>query len=574
MSWWTSLKEKASAAGNGIVGGAQWFWNNATVANVSSSLFKFTVNTTFHILEQGLALRKAVPTLIYNEQARKVINGMTYVVVHDVLPVVALNTLNSSVQNYFRNGYEENEASAAYSLLVSVLTLGNYLVTAYTWRRGTETFVRVAVLDAFAPAAFNSNRTIMPPSLCDELECNTQRKLKGAGRELGILWANEALIGGISYLPYVGTPVSKALTVVNNGRYINRSVASGCERHKYMEQEFVLALGLTYELASWLMDKGLDATTGPIPYLYLRTLRHILLALSVNLAAHMSLPVVLPKDATIIDPFYYYERSWRFLIDVFWAGLLKRVPIDFKPIPGEAPFLPLSTALQLGTRIFNSDLEREGGTNSYPLARKIKDLIIPPMFRTAYDFPKDPVLAEYWPAIREGAIGIFSAVETHGKTNLVATMAWSPKSAAFILDLKFGIPGKLTKIVLMLSEEKDFWALTHAIRGWFERHPSTTEIRLVQPKTPLLALRDDKPLALPLPISLEPTQTVAAAEQLLSEKPRPPLVEEDVLRLRPVRKAPTVSVDNPLMFMSTRRRRNEVGSKIEEIPDEANLGLH
>ena len=197
MSWWSSFKEKASAAGNGAVNGASWLWNNATIANasaagqglangatwlwnnatlgtISNAAFKFTVNTTFHILEQGLALRKAVPTFLYNKEARQIVNGFTHVVVHDVLPIVTMNVVNNQVQNYFRDGYEENEASAAYSLLISVLTLGNYLVTAYTWRRGTESFVRVAVLDSFAPAAFNSNKAITPPSLCDELACNTK----------------------------------------------------------------------------------------------------------------------------------------------------------------------------------------------------------------------------------------------------------------------------------------------------------------------------------------------------------------------------------------------------------------
>ncbi len=42
------------------------FWSNATLTNISGAAFKFTVNATFHVLKQGLALRKKVPILIYN----------------------------------------------------------------------------------------------------------------------------------------------------------------------------------------------------------------------------------------------------------------------------------------------------------------------------------------------------------------------------------------------------------------------------------------------------------------------------------------------------------------------------
>lgn len=616
MGWWSSLKENASALGNGVANGVRWLWthasvdnakaagtgvvnganwlrNNATLGAISNAAFKFTVNTTFHVLEQVLALKKAVPTLVYNKDARQIVNGFTKIVVRDVLPIVALNVANNQVQKYANDGYDEDESSAAYSLFVNMLSIGSYIVVAYSVRRGSESVARVLALDSFAPAAFNSNKSKMPPSLCDTYECNTQRRLKGLGRELGILLANEAIIWGISYTPYIGSSASTVLTVVNNGRYITRTVTpERCERHKYMEQEFVLALGLTYELASWLLDKGLESTVGPIPYLYLRTLRHILLAFSINLAAHMAVPLVLPKDATIPDPFHYYERAWRFLIDVFWAGLLVRVPIDFKPQPGEQPLIPLATTLQAGTSVFQSDLERIDAGKSHPVVRAMKDLVIPPMFRSSYQFPQDPILAQYWPAIRGGALAVFTGIEVHGKSKKVEVLTWGPSTAAFILNYQLGVPETLTKIAILLSKEKDFWRLTRAIKTWIERHPSTMVDLVEKPKAPLLALLGDKPQVRRAD-SLVSSEEVVPAQQLISEKANATgnsLTPINQLRSKRKEERDETAIDklipdrrpaetgshpeNPMRFMSTRRKKALPSVKIEELPDSPSLVYH
>ena len=572
MGWWLSVKDRASEAGSRALNSAKWFWDNASLSKISSTVFTFSTNTTFHVLEEALALRTAVPTLISNPKARRIVNGMSYLVVHDVLPLVSLNYVNNGVQKYFRDGYDENESSSVYSIFLSALSLGSFIVTAYTWQRGAQTFVRVAVLDSFGPPAFNSNRKGVPPSLCIDYDCNEQRKWKGMGRELGILLANEALISGISYIPYAGPPVAKALTVVNNGRYVTRVVTpERCERHKAMEQEFVVAIGLTFELMCWLMDKGLNATVGPLPFLYLRTLRHIVLAFQVNLAAHMEVPLANPEEATVsFDLFNYYERVWRFILDVFWAGLLKRVPIDFRPEQGVPPFIPLSTFFQVATRMLKSDLEKERLLPSNQLMRTMKDKLLPPMFRSTYDFTRDPVIADYWSEIREGAITTLEMVESYGRTRVVATMAHAPKGVAVLLDLQFGIPAKVTRIALMLSRERDFWDLFDAMKAWFERHNPKVEVRLVTAST-TLPLRCTTTLA-PLPAEPEKPRVISSAAALLSAS-KPVKKEENQIDLsqlvsvaRP-KEYVTVSED---AFFSTRPRRRpkQEPMKIELIDEE------
>lgn len=536
MGWWASLKERVLTAKEQTVKGSQWFWHNAsttlTHSVFKSGLFKFVTNTNFHILEQGLALRKAIPTLVNNQQAHDVLKKMGRLVVNDVIPLVALNAANNAVQNYYHEENDQAQASLPYTVFLGVLTLGNYWVFAYTSKRGVESVVRGLVIDSFAPTAFNSNKVTSPPSVCLEQECNIQRKLKGMGREIGILWANKGLIWGVSCIPYVGSPIAQTLTVLNNGRYVTRAVTpERCERHKYMEQEFVLALGLTYECANRMMNNVLQAyIPGPFPFIYLFLLQNILLQLQVNLAAHMDVPLVEPKNATFHDVFHYYERGWRFFFDVLWAGLLNRVPKDFKPQPGEPPIISLSIVSQFLVRLLNSDLEKLAAIGSTPKAlgspalmikthptmQAVKNLIIPSMFRSTYDFTRDPIIAGYWEIIRADGLSIFNIVEGHEKSSVVATMAWSPNTAAVILDYKIGIPRKLTKIILMLNKEEDFWAFTHALKAWFARH-GTKQKLLAAPAKPLLALRDDKPLE-PLPPPTSKTEVVVPS-QLITGKP-------------------------------------------------------
>jgi len=176
MSLWSSLIDGVKTVRNGVGTGAQWLWENTSLARVAS----YAGNTGFQILEQVLALRKAIPTLFYNPEARKIVNGMAYMAAYDVLPMVNLYAVNKSMQTYFREGHQEDTAwLSAYSIFLSGLTLVDWGVEFYTYQRGIESLIRIQVLASLGPPAFNSNKTTPPDSLCTELKCNTKRKVKG-----------------------------------------------------------------------------------------------------------------------------------------------------------------------------------------------------------------------------------------------------------------------------------------------------------------------------------------------------------------------------------------------------------
>lgn len=556
MGWLSSVVDGVKAIGTGLNNGAKWLWNNVSLSKLTFGAVSYTANTTVQVLEQGIALRDAVPTLINNPQAKKIVNGAGYVLVNDVLPMVAVNFANNAVQNYFsddysgesawfmpyvlglstltvvgchylssylwrkdpkpqgvvdtfissdflpavavdftnnvvqsyfRYGYNKDIAwYAPYALFLSGLTLVDYLVTGYGWRQGAQTLAHAAVLDSLGPSAFNSNKKTLPPSICDKLDCNYKRKIKGWGREPLILMGNDALTYGVSLIPYVGKPLSTVLRVYFNGRYIIRlTTPELCERHKYlaMKPESVLGFGLTSEATNLLMDKILESTVGIPPYLYYRALRHLLMLSHVNVAAHMTLPQMDPKTSSpYSDPFNVYERVNRLLVDIVFDGAMKRIPIDFKPDKDAEPLIPLSPALQFGTMVLNMDLEQEKKAKPSFFKKAVDKafvFVVPSIFRGPDGLINDPIVFMYWPTIRSGAISAAELVEGVGKTKTMATLAWAPKTVAAAVNLKFGIPKKVTRFVLMLSKEEDFWNLVTAFKLWFERHNIKGEAKVI-----------------------------------------------------------------------------------------------
>ena len=92
-------------------------------------------------------MRKAVPTLIFNPNARIILNGMAYIAVYDVLPL-SLNAANNQIQTYFRSGHQDDtDWLTPYSVFLSGLTVINCAVTAYTWREGIQSTARIFFID-------------------------------------------------------------------------------------------------------------------------------------------------------------------------------------------------------------------------------------------------------------------------------------------------------------------------------------------------------------------------------------------------------------------------------------------
>ncbi|CEG58939.1 hypothetical protein [Legionella fallonii] len=610
MGWWSSVVDGAKfvyqglgTLANGATSSAKWLWNNTSVKKAGVAVFKYGFNTFFEGIDQIKALQKAIPTLVNNESARQIVNEVAHLVTYDVLPMVTLNAINNGVQNYFREGYPDDAPwLAPYTLFLSSLTLVNYGVTAYTWRQGSQASVRMLALAVYGPPAFNSNKEIALTSNSNKESIPTPSSDEGIGEQLNgiarepiILAANDGLAWGVSFIPGIGPKAALFIRVLSNGRYITRLVTpERPENDKAMKQESVLALGLSYELSCVLMDLLFEHTVGLPPFLYHRILKQVLLLLHVNTAAHMNIPSVKPEDATIWpDPLNTYEWICRFISNVIFAGLIKRIPIDFKRPKDVPPLIPLSSALQFMTAALRSDLKKEDSspvtepvvplvasrdlvvlpTKSQALTVQPKEpwklpsslqrfegvvndpigtlkfLALPPMFRSVDGLINDDIIFRHWSALREGWIGAIDAMKTYGKSNAAATLAWAPKSVAAVLYWKFGVAKGVTRTVLMLTQEKDFWDLANALKAWFERHDVKFEVKLAD-RSRLALSGGIKKIELPSVIS--DSSPVVPAKTLISERKLKPVISAN--DLVPTRKQSTSSPISPQSLLTTRKR--------------------
>ncbi|VEB32562.1 Uncharacterised protein [Legionella sainthelensi] len=574
MNWWTSVMDGAKSFGDG----AAWVFSKAPITQAVS----YAADTAFYVTEQVLALREAIPALIAPfktrveemtpamESVQKVIKGMGNVVFHDVLPVVAVNYVNNGIQSYFREGYSEEQGSffAPYALFLSTLSLANYGVQLYNYRQATKLVAHTLVLDTIAPSAFNEHKALVPsnPTLCVEEDCNFKRKFKGSLRGTIGLALNDLVLWGISQFPYGGKQISWILGLYFYGEYITyMATPERCERHKGMKSESILSLGLAYTGTSALMNYALESTVGVPPYLYNRTLQHLLLLLHINVASHMSLPLVKPQKETSIpvDPLFLYDRTKRFIIDVVFAGLMKRVPIDFKPPEGAKPFIPLSTVFKFFTKILESDLEKVQ-VSEPGFFKQATRVVLPNMFHNPKNAVNDPVIKQFWPEIRSDLLNIIDIVEstkpiqtlTTGAKPIASTVKYTlPK----ILWYRFGLPIKLSEFLLSLSKKEDFWSFVTALKRWIERNDVSREIILTKINSKAGLHDTDKIIELPpdtkktttIPPSIEELKTprpsmIADAKQLISHKPS--------------------SVITANSLFSTKQRKNLTSSpKIDEI---------
>ncbi|WP_454781406.1 hypothetical protein [Legionella sp. WA2022007384] len=520
MNWWTSVVDGTKSLGDG----ATWVWNNAIKQTVG-----YAANTAFYVAEQVLALRETIPEVV-TPPVMKIVKGGGNILVQDILPVVGAHYASNTIDNYLRP--EDPTGVLATYMVVPTLTLMNYAVWGFTYRQASKLVVHTLTLDAFGSSAFNEHKGKLnpqPPTLCGEKEedCNYKRKFKGSIREPLALALNDLVLLAISkFVPY-GEQVAWILGIYFYGEYITRmATPERCERHKAMKSESILSLGLSYTGTSALMDYALESTVGMPPYLYLRTLRHLLLLAHIDIASHMTLPLVRSaKDTIPIDPLVIYDRTKRFAIDVVFAGLMQRIPIDFKPPPGAKPFIPLSTVFKFLTKVLESDLEQ---VKPVPpgFFKKTTKYLLPSMFHGPKNAVNDPVIKEFWPDIRSDLLYILEIVESAKPVKSLTTAPTAIASTVkytlpVVLNYRFGLPIKLSEFLLSLSKKEDFWDFVTALRLWIERNNVSYEVILAKGTRSTGLHESNRIIELPQ----EPkTQVVPSAQEL--KTPRTPSVPD------------------------------------------------
>lgn len=519
MGWWTTVEE-------GLANGLSWTWNNASLTGLVKNAFTYVTNTGFGIIEQASALKKAIPALYEKPKSKpnsdskswKIIKGMAYVI-KGAIPLILLNYSNTMLQGYFRSEPSKDESwFTAYSVFLSGLTLVDYGVRAYTLRQGTETLIRVSILDTLGPIAFKKGKKPSDNSPCIEQKCGFSRKAKGLLKEPVILFSNDLLTGAISKIPHVGLPMSQVARVLFNGRYIARTASPLCERHKLesIRHETFLSLGLTYEMTSFLLDKLIQAAG--VPYMYSRSLSHILLLLHVNLAANMELTMEKnEKQILPFDPLNVFEAVPRFLLDVLVAGLQVRIPLDFKFDETAEPLFTLTDAFKWGTKLANRDLDNKSAPESslfHKAADKIWVFIAPPILQSVDDCIRDPIIMLYWPGLKKDVCLYVDGVLSAGYQVEKFKVAKFPGFTALALKWYKNVPIDCTETALSLSKDEAFWDLIYALKAWFDRHGDKVNVQLPLPSISL----GEQPVIEPIlnsNIEIKPIQS----QTLLQRKP-------------------------------------------------------
>ncbi|MFI4918712.1 MAG: hypothetical protein ACHP65_04070 [Legionellales bacterium] len=520
MGWWSSVVDTAKVGGSGLGQAAQWAWNTRAI----TGSITYAKNTFFQTVEQTLALQEAVPALINNKESRQVVKGMALTTLYSVLPL-SLYYANNSMQSYFR-GEAEQDLSwfSPYSAFLFGLTLVHCAVAANTYRQGLQLNVQTAALDTFGPAAFNAGKTSASLQICIDEKCTLPRKMKGWVREPFILLANDALTGLVSYTPYIGPPMARILNIMFNGRYIARLVKPElCERHKLnsIMHECILSLGLTYEASSMLVDHLLASSVGMPPGLYHRMLRHMLLLLHINLAAHMTLPLMQGKEATLLfDPLNAYEACSRFITDVIISGLMKRIPIDFKSKEKNNPLHYLKRALHHASEVLTNDLKDKPVTAPsffrQTTPQKLRSIMLPPILQSTEAFINDPIVSEFWRTLQQEALSSVATIKSISNTKTIAALALAPKSAAIALSF-IGAPKKATAILLSLSQEQEFKRFVQALEDWLQSKHLNKEIILSEHSSATL-FGDNSMITLP-PSGLDLTLHIPPEQLLAPRKP-------------------------------------------------------
>lgn len=468
------------SVGSGLITSAKWAKDNVSLSGIFLGTRTFSRNTLLNVRAYITAVPKAIATLKNNRRAQKISDGAVYILRHNVLIILTLNAINNKIQAHFFNESQDDSwqtedlllpVAAGTTLSIDVgMALFGYLVQWLTWRKGIEANSQLAVLDIAGPGAFLSADTRTPHTLCVQLKCTWKRQADGLIlKEPVVLIANDVLAWLISYF---NSPLAIVLSAFFQARYAYRvATPERCERHKEMMQEAVLALVLTQQSVIMLMNYLLESTIGMPPFIYYRVLQHLLLLFHINVAAHMDLPLVEKKDSTLpFDLLRFYERCSRFVADVIFSGLMKRIPIDFKPEKDKAPFISLPTALNFCTKRLNDNwhVERPGMVmRSWDAVRYAA---LPPMFLGVDNLLKDPIVCQYSPDFINATLSTLETLKTYRRSKITSAIFWFSKPLIQLIHYSTGIPKKALKFSFALIGKKAFWEFIDALEGWCRRH--------------------------------------------------------------------------------------------------------
>ncbi|USQ13921.1 hypothetical protein J2N86_00800 [Legionella lytica] len=497
MGWWNTIVNGAQIAKDTVTDSVKWIWDWTYTPAVKVSTFAF--NMMFSTLEQVQALKTSLPAL-GSEQSYKIVKAATKIAVYQIAPLILINMANASLQTTVRNGRDnEEDASLLYNaMVIPAATAIDWAVWGWTTQRSSHMLAQTMAIDTMGAAAFNTTKPkpkTKELTPCEREHCNFKRKVKGSLREFFVLFLNDLLTGGVSYLPYAGEIVALILKTGFAGDLITRGAnLDRCERHRASaERSKIWSLGLAYVVTEMLLDKALQSTVGIPTYAVHRTMRHMLMLLFINNATQMKIDYVEPGKYDLLDPVVAYGKASGFLADVIISGSKAEIARLFQPQPNKQPFISVPDILRRLTEILNSDLERLNRPKPGPV-KIVAKKIAPSIYYDSKAAVNDPVFRIFWPDMHELGLDIIDIVKMAGIPVANLTRSHIPLVATAIrnavpelLYQRYGLSPKVTTFLINLCSDEDFWKFVQALQQWLQRH----ELR----EAPPLATASDSQLS-------------------------------------------------------------------------------
>ena len=209
MGLWTTLVEKYKTVEDTAKNAATWAWDWTSKPIIKTATY--VGNTIVGILNQGVALKEAIPAL-GSPESKKILRAGAAIVRHKLLPLIAINAINTLMLSIVRD--ERAEETWMQTTMLSAATLIDWGVWIYTQREGVELLVETFALDTKGASAFIEHKAKLPIPKSDDPcvvnHCTKKRYAKGDIRQPVVIALNDVLALAVSFIPYVGKPFSLA----------------------------------------------------------------------------------------------------------------------------------------------------------------------------------------------------------------------------------------------------------------------------------------------------------------------------------------------------------------------------
>lgn len=419
----------------------EWVWDNPQVRAAARGSVYITWQTTGYFFKQIGALPEVIYTLVTHAPTRSVAGHILRITLEDLLPVIIISQLNTSIQKWDTNP----NASWLSIDTLAVMGLGTIRVAAevLNFRLQTRMLTRTFVTGIEAGSALKVIDEY-PRSLCDD-NCGIMKFVKGSVRGgVGYVLIKFTLFG----VSYVSEPLAQILDVSHNGDYILTAVLPRlCQQHKlqYLQEhmELALSLGISHACATNFLTQQIAGWTDvPIAY-YQPTISSFLLLLQISIAARMRLPAAVNESKRYrLSLIQNFMAVVDFCLNTIGEGSKVTVPPLFREKKQEIDWGSLMIKAQSLSDIFHGE--------------KIYRVFFPFMFHERRNFINDPVIASQWDSVRQEIIAYLNIIKAVGNSWAGTILTLQPEVSANILWLFKGWPTANLTVILNLMANKPF----------------------------------------------------------------------------------------------------------------------